>query len=137
MVEGKVPVVAPVYRDTGRNCAAHREQDIRRSIAERQSCIYRKEIVMLKKVVYGIVAGSLVFAAQAALAGGTQYWSEKHQRWQSVSSLPFDAFTKEGVAGRPGIASEAGPKGEPGMSKAGAPQTSFPQPYDRDGRYFN
>jgi len=97
---------------------------------------------MLKKVVYGIVAGSLVFAAQVASAGGTQFWSEKYQRYQSVSSLPFDAFPSHGVAGRPGITSEVAPKGEPrmgerGMPKAAAPRTPFPAPYDQGGAYFN
>jgi len=90
-------------------------------------------LTLLKNAVYGIVASSLLFAAQTASAGGTQFWSEKYQRYQSVSSLPFDAFP----SGEQGIRGPVGPKGEPAMPKAGAPRTPFPAPYDRGGGYFN
>ena len=84
---------------------------------------------MLKKVVYGIVAGSLVFAAQAASANDAQFWTG--ERYQGVSALPFSTFPSGAEALRAAVTPKAAPQ------TSGTLTASFPAPYDRDGGYFN
>ena len=83
---------------------------------------------MLKKVVYGIVAGSLVVAAQVASAD-TQFWNG--ERYQGVSALPFPTVPSGAEALRGAVTPKAAPQ-------AGARVTvTWPAPYNTPGGYFN
>lgn len=82
---------------------------------------------MLKKVIYSIVAGSLVLATQVASADDTQFWTG--DRYQGVSALPFDAFTAKADARGDAVASKA--------QTVARPTGSIPAPYDTPGGYFN
>lgn len=89
---------------------------------------------MLKKIVYGVVAASLVLAAQVASADDTQFWTG--ETYQGVSALPFDAFSKE--VGPDAMASEAAPRIERLMPQDSVTQVAIvPSPYDTDAGYFN
>jgi len=92
---------------------------------------------MLKKVVYGIVAGSLVFAAQGALADDNQFWTGKD--YQGVSALPFSAFSSAPTgadAVRGAMPSQAAPQEHPVRLVSASSTPTFPAPYDKDGGYI-
>jgi hypothetical protein len=88
---------------------------------------------MLKKVVYGIVAGSLLSAAQVASADDAQFWTGK--AYQGVSALPFETFSTEA---RHAVAPKAAPQIDRETPQASAVQmATVPAPYNTGGGYFN
>lgn len=91
---------------------------------------------MLKKVVYGITAASLVLAAQVAPADDTQFWTG--DRYQGVTALPFHAFSTEAQDRRDAVAETAAPQIERVMPREGSTQmVVVPAPYDSGAAYFN
>ena len=84
---------------------------------------------MLKKVVYGIVAGSLVFAAQVASAEDTQFWTG--EKYQGVSALPFSTSPSGAEALRGAVMPEMAPQASARVT------VTLPAPYDTPGGYFN
>lgn len=91
---------------------------------------------MLKKIVYGVAAASLVLAAQVVSADDTQFWTG--ETYQGVSALPFDAFSNKAEVRRDAMAPEAAPRIEPLTPREDAMEVaSFPMTYDSDTGRFN
>lgn len=88
---------------------------------------------MLKKVVFGVVAGSLVLAAQAALADSQQFLI--NGKWQGVADLPFATHAVEAATGRNPAPTNVERRASPTMGDASS--VKFPAPYDMGGGYFN
>ena len=83
---------------------------------------------MLKKVVYSVIAGSLLLATQVATADDTQFWTG--DRYQGVAALPFDAFAEKSEARRDAVTPAVAPQIIAGTAQ------SFPAPYDTSGGYL-
>ena len=91
---------------------------------------------MLKKIVYGVAAASLVLAAQVASADDTQFWTG--ETYQGVSALPFDAFSNKAEVRSDAMAPEAAPRIERLIPQDSATQMAIaPAPYDTNAGYFN
>jgi hypothetical protein len=91
---------------------------------------------MLKKVAYGVVAASLVLAAQVAPADDTQFWTG--ETYQGVSALPFDAFSNKAEVRSDAMAPEAAPRIERLVPQDSAMQVAItPETYDSDTGSFN
>jgi hypothetical protein len=63
----------------------------------------------VKKVVYGIVAASVVFAVQPAAADSTQFWNG--ERYQGVADLPFPQVSTGADLSRTVVAPGSAPQG--------------------------
>jgi hypothetical protein len=84
---------------------------------------------VLKKVVYSIAAGSLMFAAHAVSADDTQF-EIGNGRYQGVSALPF---VTSGAAQAP----MADPRRLESTHAGAVATPSVPAPYNTPGGYFN
>jgi hypothetical protein len=91
---------------------------------------------VLKKVFYGIVAVSLVFAAQAASADDTQF-EVGGGRYQGVSALPFPANPSHSMADRETVTPRAAPQSLERTHAGAVVMQSAPAPYNEPGGYFN
>ena len=85
---------------------------------------------MLKKVAYVVVAGSLVFAAQAVTADDTQF-DVGGGRYQGVAALPFTSVPSTGVEAPMAAAPQRLESTHAGVTH------SAPAPYNMPGGYFN
>jgi len=84
---------------------------------------------VLKKVAYSIVAGSLLFAAQAVSADDTQF-EIGNGRYEGVTALPF---VTSGSAQAP----MAAPSRLESTHAGTVVTQSAPAPYNAAGGYFN
>jgi hypothetical protein len=91
---------------------------------------------VLKKIAYVLVAGSLVFAAQAASADDTQF-DVGGGRYLGVAALPFQPAPSGAMAGGEGMTPTAASQ-RLDWTHAGAVVTEHaPAPYNVPGGYFN
>lgn len=91
---------------------------------------------MLKKIAYIVVAGGLVFAAQAASADDTQF-DVGGGRYQGVAALPFQPAPSGAMASSEGMTPTAAPQ-RLDSTHAGAVGTEHaPAPYNVPSGYFN
>jgi hypothetical protein len=91
-----------------------------------------KEIVVLKKIAYIVVAGGLVLAAQAAAADDTQF-DVGGGRYQGVAALPFTSVPPTGVE----APMAAAPQRLESTHAGPAVTEHAPAPYNVPGGYFN
>ena len=90
---------------------------------------------MLKKIVYSIVAGGFVLAAQAASADSTQFLNG--DRYQGVADNPFAAVQSGAEAGRAVVTPAAAPQTLDNTHAGSKGVESVPAPYNTPGGYFN
>ena len=86
---------------------------------------------MLKKIAYIVVAGGLVFAAQAASADDTQF-DAGGGRYQGVAALPFKPAPSGALASSEGMTPTAAAPQGLDRTHAGAVA-----PYNVPSGYFN